>query len=164
MSTRASAMSTQALTATHQAVAVVLGLGQNGMATCRALGRLGIPVVAIDSDLEQASAQTRYATKIKCADFLSGGPGLVECLEEIGRGLPRKGVLFPSGDLNQALVSEHREQLREYFHIAMPPQHVVEMFLNKKLFYQFAMKHGFPIPQTFFPSDADDLERIADRL
>jgi predicted ATP-grasp superfamily ATP-dependent carboligase len=146
------------------AVAVVLGLGQNGMATCRALGRVGVPVIAIDTDLEQPSARTRYGVKIACRDFATGGPGLVDALLDIGRGLTQKGVLLPSGDLNQAVVSVHRERLSQYFHIAMPPQPVMEMFLNKKLFYQFAMDHSFPIPQTFFPAGATDLDRIADRL
>src|SRR5262245_40294057 len=82
--------------ATEQPTAVVLGLGQNGMATCRALGRVGIPVIGIDTDLDQPSARTRYATKFHCPDFLRGGAGLVESLEQIGRRLPTKGVLFPS--------------------------------------------------------------------
>jgi D-aspartate ligase len=150
--------------ASQQPVAVVLGLGQNGMATCRALGRIGIPVIGMDTDLAQASAQTRYAAKVYCKDFITGGPGLVEGLIEIGRGLKVKGVLFPSGDLNQAVVSEHRERLEEHFHIVLPPKDVVRMFLNKKLFYQFAMDHGFPIPQTFFPAGPEDVERIAGRL
>jgi predicted ATP-grasp superfamily ATP-dependent carboligase len=147
-----------------QPIAVVLGLGQNGMATCRALGREGIPVIGIDTDLTQASAYTRYATKVHCRDFLSGGPGLVDCLMEIGGGLAHKGVLFPSGDLNQAVVSEHREVLGERFHIAMPPKDVVRMFLNKKLFYQFAMDKGFPIPQTFFPAGPEQVADVAGRL
>ena len=151
-------------TLASQPVAVVLGLGQNGMATCRALGRIGIPVIGMDTDLAQASAQTRYAAKVYCKDFITGGPGLVEGLIEIGRGLKVKGVLFPSGDLNQAVVSEHRERLEEHFHIVLPPKDVVRMFLNKKLFYQFAMDHGFPIPQTFFPAGPEDVERIAGRL
>ena len=137
-------------TADTQPTAVVLGLGQNGMATCRALGRVGIPVIGIDTDLDQPSARTRYATKFHCPDFLSGGPGLVDSLEQIGRGLHEKGVLFPSGDLNLAVISVHRERLEPYFHISLPPKPVVEMFLNKKMFYQFAMDKGFPLPQTLF--------------
>lgn len=148
----------------RQPVAVVLGLGQNGMATCRALGRSGIPVVGIDTDLEQPSARTRYATKVQCKDFLSGGPGLVDCLLEIGRALDQKGVLLPSGDLNLAVVSEHRELLEDHFHIALPPKNVVRMFLNKKVFYQFAMEHDFPIAPTFFPSGHADVERIAGQV
>ncbi len=144
--------------------AVVLGLGQNGMATCRALGRVGIPVIGIDTDLEQPSARTRYARKVHCPDFLSGGPGLVDCLLEIGRELSDKGVLFPSGDLNLAVVSEHRERLGDYFHIALPAKDVVRMFLNKKLFYQLAIDKGFPLPATFFPAGPEELREIAGRL
>ncbi len=150
--------------AAEQATAVVLGLGQNGMATCRALGRVGIPVIGIDTDLEQPSARTRYGRKIRCKDFLSGGPGLVDSLLEIGRGLAAKGVLFPSGDLNLDVVSQHREQLGEYFHIALPPKDVVRMFLNKKLFYQFAMDKGFPLPQTVFPTGPEHMREVARRL
>ena len=151
-------------TADTQPTAVVLGLGQNGMATCRALGRVGIPVIGIDTDLDQPSARTRYATKFHCPDFLSGGPGLVDSLEQIGRGLHEKGVLFPSGDLNLAVISEHRERLEPYFHISLPPKPVVEMFLNKKMFYQFAMDKGFPLPQTLFPKSPEHMRELAGRL
>jgi predicted ATP-grasp superfamily ATP-dependent carboligase len=143
-------------------VAVVLGLGQNGMATARALGRASIPVLGVDTDLEQPGARTRYAVKVPCRDFVSGGPGLVDTLVEIGRALPHRGVLFPSGDLNQSVVSEEREALAPYYHIALPPKAVNRMFLNKKSFYQFAMERGFPLPQTVFPADREHLDRVAD--
>jgi predicted ATP-grasp superfamily ATP-dependent carboligase len=145
-------------------VGVVLGLGQNGLATVRALGRAGIPVIGIDSDLAQPSARTRYATKVHCPDFNAAGPGLVECLLEVGRGLDDKGVLFASGDLNLTLMSEHRETLGRYFHIALPPQDVVRLFLNKKAFYRFAMERGFSIPATYFPTGPDDVRAIAERI
>ena len=151
-------------TAFAKPTAVVLGLGQNGMATCRALGRAGIPVIGIDTDLDQPSARTRYAIKVHCPDFQSGGPGLVESLEQIGRGLHEKGVLYPSGDLSLSLISEQRERLDPYFHISLPSKAVVEMFLNKKQFYQFAMDKGFPLPQTLFPKSPEHMRELADRL
>jgi predicted ATP-grasp superfamily ATP-dependent carboligase len=131
------------------------------MATCRALGRAGIPVIGIDTDLDQPSARTRYATKVHCPDFQSGGPGLVESLEQIGRGLHEKGVLYPSGDLSLSLISEQRERLDPYFHISLPSKAVVEMFLNKKQFYQFAMDKGFPLPQTLFPKSPEHMRELA---
>jgi D-aspartate ligase len=144
--------------------AIVLGLGQNGLATVRALGRLGIPVIGIDTDLEQPSAHTRYCRKIACPDFLTGGPGLLDCLVELGESLHCKGVLFPSGDLNVAVVSEHRERLEPYFHYALPPKEVIQLFLNKKAFYQFAMHHGFPIPRTYFTEGKADISDIASAI
>jgi predicted ATP-grasp superfamily ATP-dependent carboligase len=145
-------------------VAVVLGLGQNGMATARALGREGIPVIGVDADLGQPGARTRYATRHYSADFLRGGPGLVEDLVALGRTLDQKGVLFPSGDLNISVVSEHRETLAEWYHLVLPPKDVIRMFLNKKMFYQFAMEREFPIAPTFFPAGPADIQAIATRV
>jgi predicted ATP-grasp superfamily ATP-dependent carboligase len=134
------------------------------MATARALGRLGIPVIGIDSDLRQPGAQSRYAKKIHCKDFAAGGPCLLSCLMEVGRSLDQKGVIFPSGDLNLGVVSDHREILQQWFHIALPPREIVRLCLNKKLFYQFAMEKGFCIPRTFWAVTAENIGGIATEI
>ena len=150
-----------------QPPAVVLGLGQNGMATCRALGRVGVPVIALDSDLDQAGAQTRYATKIYCPDFQKGGPGLVATLVEIGQELAaqgHKGVLLPSGDLNVQIISEQREALEPYFLYRLPEKEVARLFLDKKSFYKIAMERDFPLPRTYFTDESHDIEKILSEL
>ena len=38
------------------------------------------------------------------------------------------------------------------------------MFLNKKMFYQFAMDKGFPLPQTLFPTSPEHMRELAGRL
>ena len=144
--------------------AVVLGLGQNGMATVRALGRSGIPVIGIDDDLSQPSAQTRYARKVHCPDFEAGGPALIDCLMTIGRRLDDKAVLFPSGDMNLIAISDNRDVLGEFYHVALPPKDIVRMFLDKKAFYRFAMERDFPIPKTFFPESPAAIKDIAERI
>ncbi|MBI3302274.1 MAG: hypothetical protein HYZ72_09410 [Deltaproteobacteria bacterium] len=145
----------------EQPPAIVLGLGQNGMATTRALGRVGVPVIGIDSDLKQPGARTRYCTKIYCKDFASGGLGLLDTLMQLGKSLNCKGVLIPSGDLNVSLVSEQREVLAPYFHFALPSKEVIRLFLNKKAFYQFALQHGFSLPRTYFTEGKNDISDIA---
>lgn len=147
-----------------QPPAIVLGLGQNGLGTVRALGRVGVPVIGIDSDLTQPGAQSRYCTKLHCADFAKGGPGLVETLVELGReleGMGRKGVLLPSGDLNVQIISEERERLEPYFLLSLPSKEVQHLFLDKKSFYKLAMERGFPLPRTWFTEDDHDIDQIA---
>jgi predicted ATP-grasp superfamily ATP-dependent carboligase len=75
--------------------AVVLGLGQNGLATVRSLAREGVPVIGIDRDLRQYTARTKYCRKVLCPDF-KRGEGVIQVLREIGEKLPYKGVLFTS--------------------------------------------------------------------
>jgi predicted ATP-grasp superfamily ATP-dependent carboligase len=147
-----------------QPPAIVLGLGQNGMATIRALGRVGVPVIGIDSDLDQPGAHTRYCTILPTEDFKNAGPGLLQTLVELGQRLNTKGVIFPSGDLNIALVSEHRETLAPYYHLMLPPKEVMSLFLNKKVFLQFAIEHKLPIPQTYLTEGKDDIRDIAKEI
>src|SRR4029450_4074015 len=121
---------------------------------------VGIPVIGIDSDLAQPGAQTRYARKVHCKDFSTEGPGLVECLERIGDELGTKAVLFPSGDINLSVVSDHRERLAQRFHISLPSRAVLHTILDKKAFYRFAMEHDLPIARTWFVDDSDAVRRL----
>jgi predicted ATP-grasp superfamily ATP-dependent carboligase len=142
--------------------AIVLGLGQNGLATVRALARQGIPVIGVDANLKQPTAHTRLCRKVVCADFR--GEGLLQCLLDLGRTLPAKGVLFPSGDISLSLVSERREVLRQYFEFILPDREVMRLVLNKKSFYQFARQHGFLIPNTYFPRDEHEVAELSHEL
>ena len=139
---------------------VVLGLGQNGLATVRALGRRGVPVIGLDANLDQPTARSRYCLPVPCADVRSE-QGLLDALLELGRALPHKGVLFPSGDLNLLVVSEHRALLERYFHFALPDHEVVQLILDKQAFYEWAGRRGFAIPRTYVlaPEGADALAR-----
>jgi predicted ATP-grasp superfamily ATP-dependent carboligase len=139
--------------------AVVLGLGQNGLATVRALARKGIPVIGIDGNLKQPTARTRLCRKIHCKDFR--GEGLLRCLLDLGRTLPAKGILFPSGDLSLELVSERRELLQEHFSFVLPDRELMHLILNKKDFYRFAERHGFLIPHTYFPQHEGEVEKLS---
>jgi len=139
---------------------VVLGLGQNGLATVRALARNGVPVVAIDSNLERPAARTRLCEKIRCPEFARGGAGLVGTLMELGAALPHGGVLFPSGDLNLRTISDHRDALARHYRFALPDPATVRLALDKRAFYEFAERAGFAIPRTW-RLDAANLAAVA---
>lgn len=144
--------------------AVVLGLGQNGLGAVRALGRAGVPVLGLDSDLEQPGAQTRFCRKVHCPDFAKGGQALLDKLVEVGEELRRhdmKGVIIPTGDLNVEMVSERREELEPYFHLSLPSKEVLRLFLDKKSFYKLAIERGFPLPRTWFTEGDHDIDAIA---
>jgi predicted ATP-grasp superfamily ATP-dependent carboligase len=126
---------------------VVLGLGQNGLATVRALARRGVPVIGLDENLDRPTAQTRLCLRLR-----HGAAGtedaLLPTLLELGQRLPWKGVLFPSGDLNLQVISEHREVLAPYFHISLPEKETVRLVLDKVAFSAWASQQKLPIPRT----------------
>jgi predicted ATP-grasp superfamily ATP-dependent carboligase/peptidoglycan/xylan/chitin deacetylase (PgdA/CDA1 family) len=127
---------------------IVLGLGQNGLATVRALGRRGVTVIGLDRNLAQPTARTRYCVPVSYGEERTD-EGLIDTLVELGKVLPVKGVLFPSGDLNLLAISEHRALHAPYYHFALPAPETVRLILDKQDFYDWARLHGFPIPRTW---------------
>jgi predicted ATP-grasp superfamily ATP-dependent carboligase len=99
---------------------------------------------------------------VACKDFR--GEGLLECLLDLGRTLPTKGILFPSGDISLELVSERREALADYFTFALPTKDVMRLILNKQAFYRFAEQHGFLVPRTYWPRDTGEVEEISSEV
>jgi D-aspartate ligase len=128
--------------------AVVLGLGQNGLATVRALGRAGVSVFGIDENCAQPTALSRYCERIVCPGFREAGAELLATLEDLGKRLPDRAVLFPSGDMSLMLVSEHRERLARYFRFRLAEPDTIRLVLDKAAFQHFGETHDIPLPRT----------------
>ncbi|MFX0137458.1 MAG: hypothetical protein ACFFDN_27710, partial [Candidatus Hodarchaeota archaeon] len=73
----------------------------------------------------------------------------------------QKGILFCTSDLSVLTVSEHENELKEYYHFVLPSKQTIEMLMSKKLFYEFAFKNGFNVPKTFFISNKEDIEQVS---
>jgi len=140
--------------------AIVVGLGQNGLASVRALARAGVPVIALDRDLDKFTARTKLCQKIE----LRAGKDSVELIDkllELGPRLPSKAVLFPSGDGPLQRLSEHRDALQDYYRFSFPRHEIVALTLDKKRFYEFAARQNIAIPRFYCPTDSAACTRIA---
>ena len=69
----------------------------------------------------------------------------------LGLSFLRKVFLIPTGDTETLALLRHRSQLESYYHFTMDAYEKVNLFINKKLFYQYLEKHNIPHPKTFFP-------------
>jgi D-aspartate ligase len=128
--------------------ALVIDLNSiNGLQTARILAKQRIPVIAIAKDLKHFTCRTNVCQRIIEAN--TENEDFITALIELGPTLPQKAVLFPCTDINVLLVSEHRQQLSQWYHIMLPPFEIVELLLNKLNFYAFAQEKGLPIPQTW---------------
>jgi D-aspartate ligase len=142
--------------------AVVVGLNINGLGTVRALGRQGIPVIAITSASGEPSEFTRFAVrKVRRPDLKASDDAVVAALLELAPTLQGPAVVFPSGDLYLQGISEHRDELAAHYLFPFPDRETVRLVGDKVRFYRFCQEHGFPIPRTWFPSGPDDIPAIA---
>lgn len=137
-------------------VAVVLGLRENGLGVVRALGRQGVPVIAVDDTVERFYTKTRYARQVVCEDFY--GTGLIDRLCELGKNLGGGGVLIPTNDMTVALVSQYRHKLDTAYRHSLPPASMVDLLMDKEATREFAESNGFLMPRSFKVTTEDELE------
>jgi len=125
--------------------AVVAGIELNGLGVLRALGRARIPVIGIDTDINQPSAATRFGRKVRVAAL--SGAAFIEELMALRSRLHSDPVLLLTQEASVATISANRELLRGAYRISLPPQDVVEALLDKLRFQVLAERLGFPIPR-----------------
>jgi predicted ATP-grasp superfamily ATP-dependent carboligase len=135
---------------------VLIGLdSMQGLQAARILHGRGVPVIALAKDPRNDACRTNVCDDIVFVN--TRNDDLIEELLRLGPTLSDKAVLFPCEDANVRLVSSHRDRLRTYYHIALPPPDVVEMLMDKTRFYAYAQERGLPIPPTWFLRSRDDM-------
>ena len=141
--------------------AVIVGLDSlQGLQAARVLAERKVSVIAIARDPKYHSCGTRVCQEIVFTNTESDE--LIGTLRDVGARLSKKGVLYPCQDNNVLLISRHRHQLEEFFHIVLPSPDTVETLMDKAAFYALAQKEGWPTPRTFVLSnraEADDAAR-----
>jgi D-aspartate ligase len=139
-------------------------MSSSGLALVRALGRRGVPVYAVDSSPTSVGMQSRYCTPLVCPDVATDEDAYIDFLVDLGKKLPEKGVLFPTGDRTVLAYSRHREALAPYFSWRMPPHSLIEQLVSKDGLDAIAREHGLPAPRTIVPRDIEELEALAGGL
>ena len=139
-----------------------LGGSQGDLGVVRTLGRRGVRVVLVSEGDGGAAALSRYAVEHYRIASFSDGAGVKKVLASIaashaGR---RPPVLFPTADPDLEFVTRHHAELSPHFGLVNPPPSIVEPCLDKSRFHEFASAHGFPVPDTWCPSDAEEVRRI----
>ncbi len=148
----------------HDYLAFVLGLFDTGLGAVRSLGRVGIPVIGLESDPRMPGFKSRFCKAKVCPDPVHESDKLLRFLLNEGTRLDYPGVLFPTSDASVLFLSRYRAELRESFRFALPSEDVLEAIVNKRKQYEMAEKVGTPYPRTFYPEDLDDIDRIKSEI
>ena len=142
--------------------AVVVGFWPAGLGIVRSLGRKGITVLGVDSDLNQPGAFTRFCETVHCSDISSHV--LIDSLIAVAKGLDVKPVLFLSSDLAVMCISEYREELKKHFRFLLPERDTINTLLNKRDFSLYALRNNLPVPKTVFIGNDQKIKEIADNI
>jgi D-aspartate ligase len=132
-----------------------------GLGILRDLGRLGVPMIAMDSEPAAIGLASRYALPCMCRDPRYNEEALIEDLEQLGAALPRRAVLFPAFDDQVWAISRYAERLERYFIMPLARWEVMHRLADKELQMKAAWKAGVDTPKTYFVHGPDDLKAAA---
>jgi D-aspartate ligase len=139
---------------------LVIGGDFQGLGVVRSLGLQGIPVGILDDEISIARF-SRYATFSERVSSLMDPDEAVRCILEVGRKRGLQGwVLFPTRDETVATISRHREELTKVFRVPTPGWETVQWLWDKRKTYALAERLGIPVPRTWYPKSAEDLDQI----
>jgi D-aspartate ligase len=135
--------------------AVIVGLEANGLAVARSLAQLHVPSIALAQPGSSTPWDFDACTVVPGSDW--SADALIDDLIAIGKPMQVKAPLLVTDEQAVRWVSEAREELGQYFEIALPHRRIVDMFQSKTRFLKLAMREGWPIPETWMISGKDDL-------
>lgn len=147
------------------AVAVVVNTGdQNSYGVVSNLGKKGIKVISVDSNPKNITFYSKYAAKKISPDVLTDEDKFIRFLEDLGKMLFPKPVLFITGDLHLLRILRHRERIEPFYHIPYADLHILETLVNKVLFYKALKKMHIPHAETYFPVNYDETKKLASKI
>lgn len=140
--------------------ALVVGGDYQGLGVVRSLGRHGIAVDVLDDELS-VSRFSRYTRNYVRAGELRDETAIVDALLDTARRHPVDGwVLYPTREEVVAAVSRNRDVLAQVFRLPTPAWDVVQHVWDKRNTYRLAASLGIPVPRTWYPSSADELDEV----
>lgn len=147
--------------------ALVLNFGaspfhQSSLGIIRSLGRMHVPVFAVQRHPSIPSGASRYlAGKFLWQTDASDSGRFVEGMARIGKILDCPTILIPTCDLSAILIAEHADELASQFIFARPPATLPRTLANKRSLYEICNRLGIACPHTSFADSRDELLDLA---
>ena len=134
--------------------AIILGAEHpRALAAIQALGRAGVPIIAVDHSPTPLGFCSRYLSRKFAVS--NNVDAALAVLEQIGQ--DGGGIIIPTNDDYLILVSKNFHSLSRRFVLTTPPWDLLEPIMDIPRFYEIAQKAGVRTPVVFKPKDEPEL-------
>ena len=133
----------------------------NGLGVMRDLVRERVPVLALDADRKALGMYSRLAPGLVCPDPKRDEEAFLGFLEDLGRRLPSRAVVFPTHDEYVWPLSRQAERLTPWYELPFSRWDVMAQLHDKRAQMEAAWRCGVDTPRTVFVQKGDDLEAAA---
>ncbi|MEC6748873.1 carboxylate--amine ligase [Marinilactibacillus sp. XAAS-LB27] len=152
---------------TEQHKAVVLGANYYiGLSIIRCLGRVGIPVVAVEYKRDGAyGLHSKYLSEELIGPNYKEEPeALKDFLIEYAKKQDKKPVLYPTADPYVEFIDAYLDELGEYYLITQKEKGLWTKLIDKDDLYEIAEQHNVRMPKSIQTSRSDLIETVESEL
>jgi D-aspartate ligase len=127
----------------------------------RSLGRLGVPVHAVEEDRWAPMSRSRYLRGRLPWPQGANQAATLELLMSWGARMTSRAVLIPTDDMASIFVGDHAGELEKYYLFPRQAPGLARALCSKAELYHLCQKHGVPTPQVWFPTTRDDVRALS---
>ena len=136
-----------------QPAALVLNCHYNGLALIQALGRRGLPVLAVDSK-RTIGTRSRYCRYVHVPDPGGDRAGFVEALMDLGSRFAEKPLVIPTNDHWAEALAWGATRLADHYRLCVANIDTVKLLLDKEHFGRWASDNGIQAPAVWSAKEA----------
>jgi D-aspartate ligase len=141
--------------------AIILGkYATSNLGDVHSLAAHHIPTIVIDAR-KQSTFFSRYAIGIQSPDPAQSEDAYIAFLVELGRRLPSKGVLFPTGDTETLILAKQYAVLVPYYHFISASYQLIDELIDKQSLATLLEKYHIPHPMTVVVNPKSDVSSSA---
>ncbi len=130
----------------------------------RSLGRLGVPVYAVEDGQSSPPLRSRYCRGVFHWDVRTAAPPVsTASLLSIADQFTQHPVLIPTDDTTAALVQENAEQLQQAYRFLLLPPGLMHRLSSKRELFFLCRECGYPTPEARFPQSRAEILRLLEK-
>jgi D-aspartate ligase len=148
----------------HPAAVVCDASFVNGLTAIRSLGRMGVPVFAVDHRPGALGFRSRYAMALHSPDPGTEAASYVDFLHDLGDAIGRPTPIIPTHDPPVNAIGRHRGALGERFLYPFPGAEALRLVQSKREQLDRAAAAGVDVPETTHPRSSAEALAAAERI
>jgi len=136
----------------------------------RSLGAHSVNVASLYSDrfaeepFHKITSSSKFSGVKYHIDADNYEPSLLENINKVASSCENYAVLLPTSDKDMNIISINRDLLQSNTKFLFPDHSIIEMLLNKHLFYPHFEKLSIPVPRTFSNASGSNINEISNLI
>ncbi len=136
----------------------------NGLTAIRSLGRMGVPVLAVDHRPSALGFRSRYAMALQSPDPGTETGAYIAFLSALGDAIGRPTPIIPTHDPPVNAIGRHRDELGDRYLYPFPDPETLKRVQSKREQLERAVTSGVDVPETAHPRSREEALADGDRI